>query len=159
MSSKDRPKKCPHCNYIFKDPQKNLAKEFIWPKLPDTQFFEIVQQETEKLLDASNEKLFENTKIKVPEEITIHRKTKIMHIKSLWNYKLDEFLMDTSSEQVEELMMLVLKLMDLAIPSGDSQKARVMFQLGEKIVHKTNILKEYCKHGGRFIKRKPTKEK
>jgi len=151
LSAVKRPLNCPRCRYIFKDPNKTLAKDFTWEKLPADQLFEIVQQETERLLDASNEEIFDK---KMPEELTIHRKTKVLHIKNLWQRKLDDFLMDTNQEQVEELMKLVAKIMALAVPSGDLQKAKAMAILGGKIGKIAAMLENYIDNGGRFIQKK-----
>jgi hypothetical protein len=133
-----------------------MALEFSWGKsLPD-QFFEIVQQETEKLIDGPIEAIL-GTKLKLPEEITIHRKKKALLIHETWRKKLDNFLMDSNEEDIEPFIKTVHLLMTLAIPSGNEQLARKLSVWGKKIGEMAEGLEKYFEAGGRVYDHRKSK--
>jgi hypothetical protein len=151
-SSKSRPEYCPNCKYKFRKPNETLAKEFSWGKLPNEQFFEIVQQETERLLDAPLKEMLGEKSKDIPEEVTVHRKTKVHHIKNIWEKKLEKFFMNTSKEQIEDLMRLVYEIMRSAIPAGDKPRAQSMAIMGSRIGEMAEAIDHYIKTGGKLVK-------
>lgn len=155
-SSSARPDRCPKCNYRFRKPHEGLAKNFTWEKLPGEQLYELIQQDIDKLLDAPLKDLIGSKADKVPEEATIHRKTKVEYIKSKWISKKEQFLKDVDKDQIESLMKTIYEIMQLTVPSGNLHKARAIVVMGKKIGEFANAIEEYINVGGKFVTPKPS---
>ena len=153
-SAVSRPEYCPKCRYRFRKPHEKLAKEFTWEKLPHEQYFEIVQQEVDRILDAPLKEMLGDESKNIPEEVTIHRKTKVMRTKQLWLQNLNQFLLDSSVEQVDEIMKLALNLMQLVFSAGDRVKAHSMVSIGRKIGALAENLDGALKNGAILIRYK-----
>lgn len=150
-SAEVRPKFCPRCRYVFKGPYEKLAKEFSWEKLPEAQYFEIVQQEVDRLLDAPLEDLLGPKAKAIPEEVTIHRKQKVDKIKREWALKKDIFYRDASLEVVDAIMKVVIHLMECALFSADIAKIRRMVELAKKIGRQSEGLETFLTKVGKLI--------
>ena len=163
MTAQVRPERCPSgtCNYRFRKPDEKLTKGFHWPKAPDEQLFELVQQDMDRFFDKPLDQLFRSMfpDLPVPADLkdaVISNHQRHEFIRDYWNKKRDQFFTKTHVSDIEGYLKCIHYLMTLSIPSGNLELIRTLAIHGKEIGKFAEVLENYLKFGGRVYEGKET---
>lgn len=141
---REKPEKCPNCNFKFLKPGEEVSEQFSWGKPIPEQFFEMKQVMMEKFMDKPLDELIpDKIDAEKAKDLVVSNEMRQQIIETILDRKRDLFLLTTSADEVEGWIKSIWKLMSLSLQCGDKELVVKLAHWGFEIGKMAEALKKY----------------
>jgi len=153
MSSAERPKKCPNCQYSFRDPDEILLDHYEWPKNFYDMLYELCQLDMEKLMDKPVSEIIHSIPKELAKDMIISNKNRAKLIKGKRQFELHEFIINSNVEELEDYLKVTLHIFQLMHYSHKKGLMIMATSYGKKIGACAEVLQKLLESGAQFYDR------